>query len=258
MSDDVAACAELVRRGDPDRFLATMAAPPGARAVLFPLYAFNLEVARAPFASAEPMIGEMRLQWWRDVLGEIGRGAAPRAHEVVAPLAEVAAGGRLPLDVLDALVAAHRVHAGAGGFEDADHFEAFIERTGAGLMWAAAAALGAGAEAEPAVRAHGWASGLAAYFRAIPELEARGRQPLPDGRPEAVAALAARGRARLAEARRGRLPRAARPALLAGWRAEATLARAVADPGRVARGELAESEFRRRGSLLWRSMLGGW
>ena len=40
------ACAELVRQGDPDRFLATMAAPPEARAKLFPLYAFNLEVAR--------------------------------------------------------------------------------------------------------------------------------------------------------------------------------------------------------------------
>ena len=258
MSEGVAACAELVRRGDPDRFLATMAAPPGARAVLFPIYAFNLEVARAPFASAEPMIGEMRLQWWRDVLDELGRGAAPRAHEVVAPLADVAAAGRLPLDVLDALVAAHRVHAEAKGFEDAGHFEDFIERTGAGLMWAAAAALGAGAEAEPAVRAHGWAAGLAAYFRAIPDLEARGLRPLPDGRPEAVRALAARGRARLAEARRQAMPCAARPALLAGWRAGPTLARAEADPGCVARGELAESEFRRRGGLLWRALRGGW
>ena len=43
----VAACAELVERGDPDRFRAVMAAPVEARAQLFPLYAFNLEVARA-------------------------------------------------------------------------------------------------------------------------------------------------------------------------------------------------------------------
>jgi len=38
----VQACADLVRRGDPDRVLATMAAPMAARAVLFPPYAFNL------------------------------------------------------------------------------------------------------------------------------------------------------------------------------------------------------------------------
>jgi hypothetical protein len=63
------ACAALVERGDPDRFAAAMAAPPAARAKLFPLYAFNLEVARAPWVSKEAMIAEMRLQWWRDVVG---------------------------------------------------------------------------------------------------------------------------------------------------------------------------------------------
>ena len=56
------ACAELVERGDPDRFLATMAAPVALRATLFPLYAFNVEIARAPWVTQEPMIAEMRLQ----------------------------------------------------------------------------------------------------------------------------------------------------------------------------------------------------
>jgi hypothetical protein len=65
-----------------------MATPPEARAVLFPLYAFNLEVSRAPWVTEEPMIAEMRLQFWRDVAEEIGQGAPPRAHEVAAPLAE--------------------------------------------------------------------------------------------------------------------------------------------------------------------------
>ena len=249
----VAACAEIVQRGDPDRFAATMAAPVAAREVLFPLYAFNLEVARAPWVSPEPMIGEMRLQWWRDVLEEIGRGAPPRAHEVVAPFAQVAATGRLPLDVLDRLVAAHRVHTDTEGFADPAEFEAFLDATGAGLMWAAAAALGAAPTLEPRVRARGWAAGLAAYFRAIPELEARGRHPLPDGRPEAVAALAREGLRRWA-AGRGRVPAEVRPALWPAWRTQATLRRALAAPGRVAGGALEESEFRRRASLIWTTL----
>ena len=70
----VAACAELVQRGDPDRFLAVMAAPVGVRAQLLPLYAFNLEVARAPWVTQEPLIAEMRLQWWRDVVENAGSG----------------------------------------------------------------------------------------------------------------------------------------------------------------------------------------
>ncbi|MEN9060069.1 hypothetical protein [Ponticoccus litoralis] len=45
---DLHACAELVQRADPERFRAVMAAPVAARAALFPIYAFNIEVARAP------------------------------------------------------------------------------------------------------------------------------------------------------------------------------------------------------------------
>ncbi len=89
LNGDIAACAALVARGDPERFRATMAAPVALRAGLFPLYAFNLEVARAPWVTQEPLIAEMRLQWWRDALAEIAEGGIVRRHEVVTPLAAV-------------------------------------------------------------------------------------------------------------------------------------------------------------------------
>ena len=60
------ACAEIVQRGDPDRLRAVLAAPLEARAVLLPIYAFNVEGARAPWVTEEPMIAEMRLAWWRE------------------------------------------------------------------------------------------------------------------------------------------------------------------------------------------------
>ncbi|MDZ7907533.1 MAG: hypothetical protein U5N10_04435 [Gemmobacter sp.] len=47
MSDE--ACAALVERADPERFAATMAADVADRPLLWPLYAFNIEVARAPW-----------------------------------------------------------------------------------------------------------------------------------------------------------------------------------------------------------------
>ena len=89
LSDDIVGCAKLVEQGDPDRFRTVMAAPVAARRVLFPLYAFNVEVSRAPWVTQEPMIAEMRLQWWRDALEEIAKGKAVRKHEVTTPLAEV-------------------------------------------------------------------------------------------------------------------------------------------------------------------------
>ena len=102
--EDIAACAGLVARGDADRFLAVMAASPPARDVLFPIYAFNVEVARAPWVTEESMIAEMRLQWWRDAVDEIGAHGAVRKHEVVTPLAGV-------LDATGAAVLAELVEA---------------------------------------------------------------------------------------------------------------------------------------------------
>ena len=77
-SDDLAACAAIVERGDPLRFRTAMLAPVAQRGALFALYAFNVEVSRAPWVTKEALIAEMRLQWWRDVVAE----PSPRAHEV--------------------------------------------------------------------------------------------------------------------------------------------------------------------------------
>jgi len=70
--------------------------------------------------------------------------------------------------------------------------------------------------------------------------------------PGAVAALARAGR-RGGHAH-GRQDRAARIAGLAAWRAGTVLARAERDPGAVLAGRLAESDLRRRASLLLRTL----
>lgn len=248
----VAACAELVERGDPDRFLAVMAAPVEARAQLFPLYAFNLEVARAPWVTQEVLIAEMRLQWWRDVVENAQSGAA-RAHEVAGPLHELIGDFGLPVDVLDRLIAARRwdihrePHDGIAGLTD------YLDDTGAGLMWLAGRALGAPDGAEHALRAYGWAAAAAGYLRAVPELEARGRQPLPEG--VTAQDLARLGLGKLATARQARrlVPKEVAPALLAGWQAETVLRRAAAG-----RSDLQLSEFQRRWRLLRQAFTGRW
>jgi len=242
----LAACAELVQRGDPDRFAAVMAAPPAARARLFPLYAFNLEVARAPWMSKEPMIAEMRLQWWRDVLAE----PAPRAHEVAGTFHAIIQEAGLPLPVIDALIAARLHDAYGTTFDDAAAFDAYLEDTGGGLMWLAAKACGG--HDEPAARGLGWAMGLANYLRAVPELEARGRYPLPDGREAAVRALALEGLARMAGTGRS-VPKAA---ALAASATRGLLGQVVKSPGLVAAGGMGLSEFSRRWGLLRTAITG--
>ncbi|PRY95231.1 phytoene/squalene synthetase [Hasllibacter halocynthiae] len=230
------ACAALVERGDPDRFRAAMAAAVPARAILFPLYAFNVEVSRAPWLTKEPLIAEMRLQWWIDALEEIAGLGEVRRHEVTTPLAAVldAEGARL----LTAAVEARRWDVHEKGMDDGEALDAHLDATAGNLLWVAARALGAG-EGEGAIRGAAHAQGLAAWLRAVPALEAAGKRPLPDGRPDAVAALARRGLDRLAGARRAGWPKAAAPAMLAAWRARPVLRRAARDPYAVIEDRLA-------------------
>lgn len=256
LNDDITACAEIVRRGDPPRFRATMAAPLAARRVLFPIYAFNVEVARAPWVTAEPLIAEMRLQWWRDVLSEIRTGRAVRRHEVATPLARVidAQGAAL----LDDLIEARRWDIARDPFDDTAEFSRYIKATSGNLMLVAARALGP-ADAE-VIRDAGYALGLGNWLCAVPALEAAGRRPLPDASPDAVAALASTGLQRLARARarRDAVSPAARAALLTLWETGPLLSLARRRPDVVATGALTIAPVRSRLLLMLRAASGLW
>ena len=76
-------CGDQIRRYDRDRFLTALFAPADRREDLFALYAFNLEVAKTREVASEAMLGQIRLQWWRDALDEVFAGKPPRQHAVV-------------------------------------------------------------------------------------------------------------------------------------------------------------------------------
>ncbi|QPH53402.1 phytoene/squalene synthase family protein [Pontivivens ytuae] len=265
-------CAELVERGDPDRYLSAMTAPLEGRARLFPLYAFNLEVARAPWVTSEAGLAEIRLQWWRDAVGELYEGATPRRHEVVLPLGEIIGATRLPRPLFDALIDARAFDIYDDGHPGRAGFDAYLAATGGGLMELAVRALGA-PDAAPVAREAGWAQGAAGLLAALPVLWSAGRDPLPvEGgldrqavldrqMPEAVARamkqVAEEARTRLSAARRQKVDAAAYPALRAAWQADRMLARLVEAPEAIFDG-LAASEFRRKGSLLVRTFTGRW
>ena len=253
---DLKACAALVERADPSRFRAAMAVPVVARRILFPLYAFNVEVARAPWVTQEPMIAEMRLQWWRDVCEQISDGSPVRRHEVATPLADILTAEHA--QILDELVAARRWDIYKDAFEDAGHFERYINQTSGHLTWAAARNLG---EAdEEVVRGAAFASGVAAWLQAIPELEAHGRVPLLDGTAQGVRDLAANALARLRKARaeRHKVSANAGVALLHVGQAEATLRAAVKDPHAVGAGALPDPVRSDRLGLAYRAFTGRW
>ena len=100
-------CAALVREIDRDRYLAALFAPAERRDALFALYAFSAEISRVRDLAREPMPGEIRLQWWREVvLGE--RTGEAAAHPVASALVDTISRHNLPRTRLLELIEAHR------------------------------------------------------------------------------------------------------------------------------------------------------
>jgi phytoene synthase len=96
-------CAALVHEADRDRYLAALFAPAAHRGALWSLYAFNVEISRVRDLAREPMPGEIRLQWWREVLAGERSGEAA-AHPVAAALRATLERYGLAADRLIALI----------------------------------------------------------------------------------------------------------------------------------------------------------
>lgn len=71
---------ELLRqelRGlDGDLYLCHLFAPADKRGALLTLYHLYADIARIPATVSDPMVGAIRLQWWRDLLDAVANGDA--------------------------------------------------------------------------------------------------------------------------------------------------------------------------------------
>ncbi len=95
---------DLVRRADRDRFLGALFAPEPARTDLLALLAFDHELARTRTVTREPMLARIRLEWWREAVGEAAGAGKPRAQPIVESLSETVRRHRLPAEDVIALI----------------------------------------------------------------------------------------------------------------------------------------------------------
>jgi phytoene synthase len=176
----LSAPAAIVRRHDRDRYQTALFAPADRREALFALYAFNYEVARVRETVTQPMLGQIRLQWWREVVAAAYSGAPARRHEVVTPL--VAAIGTFGLSRahFDRIIDTRERDLGDMPPADVAALVDYAEGTSSALVHLALEALGA---AEPAAiaagREVGIAYALAGLLRAMPFHAAAGRSYIP-------------------------------------------------------------------------------
>jgi NADH dehydrogenase [ubiquinone] 1 alpha subcomplex assembly factor 6 len=168
-----------LRAADPDRYFSALFAPAAARPFLFALYAFNAEVAHVAESVREPMLGAIRLEWWRETVEGAAKGV-PRNHDVARGLAALFGEKRASLEDFEGLIAARAFDSSADRFADFAALENYLDATSGWVMRLAAELLGARADqairiTQDAARAYG----LAGLLRSLPFHNARHKLYLP-------------------------------------------------------------------------------
>jgi|SRR5579862_412997 len=180
MQDAFAYCAELVRTADRDRFLSALFAPAERRAALHALYAFNVEVARVREVAREPLPGEIRLQWWSEVLrGE--RAGEASANPIASALLTVIERYRLASAKLTALIDARCFDLYDDPMARLTDLEAYANKTSSALIALAACVVAdvEGEVTEPVANPAGIAYAIAGLIRAFPLHAARRQLYVP-------------------------------------------------------------------------------
>ncbi len=224
----------MLRRHDRDRYQTVLFAPPQRRGALFALFAFNYEIARVREVVTQPMLGQIRLQWWREVIDAVYAGAATRQHIVALPLTAAIREHGLSRRHFDRLIDTRERDLDDDPPADMPALGDYAEGTSAALQLLVLEILGIGDAASRAAASDiGTAYALAGVLRAMPFHAATGRRLVPaaftlddndyrhlrgtDSVRRAARDIAAAAEARLSAARtQPNLPRAARPALLPG------------------------------------------
>ncbi len=173
--ESAAFCADLVRNHDFARYASTLFMPSEQRRALLAIYAFNVEISRVREQVSQPLPGEMRLQWWTDMLAGSGHGGV-EGNPVAAELMLAIRNSRLPVERLSRLIDEHQFDLYNDPMPTMAALEGYINDTACALF-----SLGAGIcgrqsdEIEHLARHAGLAQGIADVIAALP-LDASRRQ----------------------------------------------------------------------------------
>jgi 15-cis-phytoene synthase len=172
--------ADSVRSHDWPRYIAVQFAPEAKRADLLTLYAFDAEVERITRIASDPLPGEIRLQWWREVLhGE--RADEGKSHPLATAMLKLVHDHRLPLDAFDRYIEAQTFSLYHDAFPDTLALEAWCGETASAFIQMASVILdpAAARSATEAAGHGGVALAISGILTRLPLTRARGQCFLP-------------------------------------------------------------------------------
>lgn len=180
MDADQDTCLALLREGDRDRYLCALLTPKRRRGSITALYAFNLEIARIRDIVTEPMMGEVRLQWWNDVIAGPSEAAAA-GHPVAMALLKAIDDHDLPRETLINMIKARQFDLYDDPMPDRNTFEGHAGETASSLIQLCTRVLDAGSSVATADAAGhaGVAQLIAGSLLLLPLHRSRGQLYVP-------------------------------------------------------------------------------
>ena len=166
-TDGAAFCADLVRTHDFVRYASTLFVPGAERRALLAIYAFNVEVSRVHEQVSQPLPGEMRLQWWTDMLAGTEHGSI-EGNPVAAELLQTIRRHRLPVSPLSRLVEEHQFDLYNDPMPSLAALEGYLDGTASALFSLAARVMARPSEAIDHLARHaGLAQGMAQVIASL-------------------------------------------------------------------------------------------
>jgi phytoene synthase len=161
-------CADLVRSHDFARYAATLFMPAIPRRALLAVYAFNSEILRVREQVSQPLPGEMRLQWWTDMLAGSGHGGI-EGNPVAAELLLAIRDFRLPVEPLLRLIEEHQFDLYNDPMPSMAALEGYVTDTASALFSLGVRIMARPSEAIDHLARHaGLAQGIAQVIAALP------------------------------------------------------------------------------------------
>ena len=257
----------MLRDTDRDRYLACLLSPEDRRGALAALYAFNAELARIRDLVHEPLPGEIRMQYWRDLLEGNAHGST-EANPLAAALLTAVETHRLPRQTLVNMIEARIFDLYDDPMESRTSLEGYAGETASALIQLASLVLSpqdATKSADAAGHA-GVAQAISGMLLLMPLHQRRGQVYIPleilsatgldretflagTDKPRisaAIEAFAGLGRDHLAKARASALSSVIVPAFLPVALAEPVLVKAQKRGAAVLEGSLQEPQWRRQ------------
>ena len=133
---------DALKKADPDRFRAALMADDQGRRDLLILYAFHYELSKVPDVTSEPMLGQIRYEWWREAIDEIYAGRSVRRHEISTPLAEMLRRTDVPRFWVDRLIDGRARDLDPQPFTDIEKARDYARQTSGQLLQIAVKLLG--------------------------------------------------------------------------------------------------------------------